>query len=356
MFLKYRLQEEELPMITISACLIVKDEELVLARCLECLKPIVDEIIIVDTGSTDQTKIIAQQYTDKIYDFQWVNDFSKARNYSFSKATMDYIYVADADEVIDEENILKFQELKKALTEDIEIVQMYYANQLDFNTTYNYDQEYRPKLYKRLRQFTWMDQIHESVRLEPVIYNSEIVIQHKPLCNHANRDFLIFQHMIQRGETLSIKLVKMYARELFIAGTDQDFVNAFTYYADIIEDRSLDEELLKQCQCVVARAARIQKNYNVFFQMCLKNVALEKPSAEICCELGEYYLALGDAKEASIWFYNAAYETDAELNIHYHGDIPLLGLSRCYALLGNVKESKAYKSLFESWINENERR
>ncbi len=343
-------------MITISACLIVKDEEVVLARCLECLKSIVDEIIIVDTGSTDRTKVIAQQYTDKIYDFQWVNDFSKARNYSFSKATMDYIYVADADEVIDEENIHKFLELKRSLIEDIEIVQMYYANQLDFNTTYNYDQEYRPKLYKRLRQFTWVDQIHESVRLEPVIYDSDIIILHKPICNHANRDFSIFQHMIQRGEILSTKLIKMYARELFIAGTEQDFVKAYPYFYDLVENRNLEEEVLKQCQCVIARAARIQKNDSAFFQMCLKNVALEKSSAEICCELGEYYLLLGNAKEASIWFYNAAYETTAELNIHYQGDIPLLGLSRCYEMLGNVKESEAYKKLCESWMNENEGR
>jgi glycerol-3-phosphate acyltransferase PlsX len=60
-----------------------------------------DEIIIVDTGSTDNTKEIASKYTDKIYDFEWTYDFAAARNYAFSKATKDYIYTADADEVID---------------------------------------------------------------------------------------------------------------------------------------------------------------------------------------------------------------------------------------------------------------
>ncbi len=55
---------------------------------MRCLQPIVDEIIIVDTGSSDATKEIAGKYTDKIYDFEWVNDFAEARNFSFSKASM----------------------------------------------------------------------------------------------------------------------------------------------------------------------------------------------------------------------------------------------------------------------------
>ena len=57
-------------MVTISLCMIVKNEEAVLARCLDSIADLVDEIIIVDTGSTDRTKEIASYYTDKIYDFE----------------------------------------------------------------------------------------------------------------------------------------------------------------------------------------------------------------------------------------------------------------------------------------------
>lgn len=84
--------------ITISLCMIVKNEEMVLSRCLESIKDIVDEIIIIDTGSTDKTKEIARLYTDKVYDFKWTQDFSQARNYSFSKATKDYQMWLDAEE------------------------------------------------------------------------------------------------------------------------------------------------------------------------------------------------------------------------------------------------------------------
>ena len=84
-------------MVSISVCMIVKNEEAVLKRCLDSLKGIAEEIVVVDTGSTDRTKEIAAEYTDKIYDFTWVHDFSAARNFAFSKATKDYIYSADAD-------------------------------------------------------------------------------------------------------------------------------------------------------------------------------------------------------------------------------------------------------------------
>jgi glycosyltransferase involved in cell wall biosynthesis/2-polyprenyl-3-methyl-5-hydroxy-6-metoxy-1,4-benzoquinol methylase len=87
----------------VSASMIVKNEENNLARCLKSIYDLVDEIVIVDTGSTDDTKRIASKYTDKIYDYKWeeddgLGDFSKARNYSLSKCTGDYILWMDADE------------------------------------------------------------------------------------------------------------------------------------------------------------------------------------------------------------------------------------------------------------------
>ncbi len=168
--------------------MIVKNEENCLDRCLKSLKGIADELIIVDTGSNDSTKDIALQYTDKVFDFAWTGSFSDARNYSFSLATGDYIYCADADEELDEENRQKFLILKENLLPEIEIVQMYYCNQLQNNTIYNFDKELRPKLYKRIRQFNWIEPIHEQVNLNPVVYDSDIEIIHRPASVHAGRD------------------------------------------------------------------------------------------------------------------------------------------------------------------------
>ena len=167
-------------MITISLCMIVKNEEKILKRCLDSVADLVDEIVIVDTGSADSTKQIAAEYTQQVYDYVWRDDFSAARNFAFSKATKEYIYSADADEVLDAENRRRFLQLKATLLPEVEIVQMKYANQLQFSTVYNYDEEYRPKLFKRLRGFVWEAPIHETVRLMPVVYDSDIVICHLP--------------------------------------------------------------------------------------------------------------------------------------------------------------------------------
>ncbi|WP_310602601.1 tetratricopeptide repeat-containing glycosyltransferase family 2 protein [Anaerosporobacter sp.] len=335
-------------MITITACMIVKNEENVLGRCLDSLKNLVDEIVIVDTGSTDRTKEIAKQYTDKIYDFTWIHDFAAARNFSFSKATMDYIYVADADEEIDEENQEKFRNLKEAMIPEVELVQMYYTNQLEYGTTYNYDKEYRPKLYKRLREFTWQDPIHETVTLDPVIYDSDIEIIHRPAMSHAKRDFNNFYVVLDKGERLSPKLVHMFAKELFIAGDEEDFIKAGAYFEEWQRDTTITPEECAYIQCVLAKCARIQGNLELLMKVALKNIA-SKASAEVCYELGEHYLELGEYEEALIWYYNAAYETECQLNIHYGGDYPLKRLADCYRALGNVEQTSAYEELAEKW-------
>jgi len=89
---------------TISLCMIVKDEESSLGRCLESIKHEVDEIIIVDTGSKDRTVDIARQYTDKIYFHPWENSFSKARNQALKYPKGDWIFQLDADEELDPES------------------------------------------------------------------------------------------------------------------------------------------------------------------------------------------------------------------------------------------------------------
>jgi glycosyltransferase involved in cell wall biosynthesis len=80
--------------------MIVKNEERHLSRCLQSVKDIVDEMVIVDTGSTDRTKEIAYSFGAKVFDFEWINDFSAARNYALEKSTSDWNLVLDADEYI----------------------------------------------------------------------------------------------------------------------------------------------------------------------------------------------------------------------------------------------------------------
>lgn len=325
-------------MITISLCMIVKNEERVLSRCLDSVKDLVDEIIIVDTGSTDKTKEIAASYTDKVYDFEWKDNFAEARNFSFSKAQMEYIYCADADEVLDEENRKRFYQLKQVLLPEIDIVQMMYVNDLSKTTTENYAKEYRPKLYKRLRQFVWQDPIHESVILDPIVYDSEVEILHKPEGVHGSRDFHVFCRAIERGERLSKKLHNMYARELLIAGDAGDLKRAenFFKHSYVDETRELDEK--KEAACVLARLYRLEGNGDAFFKLALKDM-VTTPCAEMCLELGRYFLDKKDYEEACVWYYNAAYETESILDIRCQSILPLQEMAQTYKEWGEAEQN-----------------
>lgn len=319
-------------MITISACLIVKNEERHLKRCLDCLDGLMDEIIIVDTGSTDNTKEIAKAYTEKVYDFEWIDDFAAARNFAISKASKEYIYVADADEVLDQENYQRFAQLKQVLLPEIEIVQMKYGNQLEHNTVYNFDEEYRPKLFKRVRNFCYIDPIHETLQVDPVIYDSEIVITHKPHDNHAKRDFASFQRVIARGERLGKRILNMYAKELFIAGEREDFLMAAPYFANVLKEENRSQEEVVDCLCVLMREARIRHNTVGFFTHAMKLMATS-PCSELCCELGEFYIEKQQYEEAALWFYNAMHESEAILNLEYQKKIPERRLEYCQSIV-----------------------
>lgn len=335
-------------MVTISLCMIVKNEEKILDRCLSGIADLMDEIIVVDTGSFDRTKEIAAKYTDKIYDFQWVEDFSAARNYAFSKATGDYIYSADADEILDELNRQRFRILKENIYPEIEIVQMYYCNQLKYGTVYNYDKEYRPKLFKRVREFVWIDPIHETVRTKPLVFDSDIEIIHEQEESHAKRDLEVFRGLCGKESLLSPRLRNLYARELFIAGEKEDFLQAGEFFEKVCEADTITEEELKEALCVAAKAARLSGKVKKFLKYAMKAVAGES-CAEICLELGYYYLEEEDCHEAIVWFYNAAFETESILDIHCSGDKALLGMAECYRLSGLEEQEREYRELAASW-------
>lgn len=319
-------------MITISLCMIVKNEEKNLERCLSSYAPLMDEIIVVDTGSTDRTKEIAARFTEKIYDFEWINDFSAARNFSFEKATCDYIFSADADEVLDEENREQFAILKQVLDEKIEIVQMYYGNQFQNGTIYNYDCELRPKLFKRLRTFTWIEPIHETVRTLPVVFDSDIVITHMPEESHTKRDLAAFERMVSENKRVSSRLHNIYAKELFVSGDASDFERAVPFFEESILDDNRAEDEKLEAVCVLAKAYRLLKKDAKFVKYALlSEIGL---CSELCYEIGQYFYENGEYSDALHWFTMASMHTGPILNIHYGEKYPNEGIENCKVKLG----------------------
>ena len=165
-------------MVTISLCMIVKNEEKVLSRCLDSIANLVDEIIIVDTGSVDQTKEIAANYTSKIYSYPWIDDFSAARNYSFSKASMDYCMWMDADDILEDTEKEKFLQLKQSLEIDTNIIMMKYNTSFDEAgvPAFSY---FRERWIKNIPINRWIGEVHEVITPNGKVIYSDIAISHK---------------------------------------------------------------------------------------------------------------------------------------------------------------------------------
>ncbi len=186
----------------ISACIIAKNEEEVIAGCLESLRGLAEEIILVDTGSTDDTKKIAERYGAIIHGFEWTDDFSAARNYSLSKATKEWILVIDADETISEQDHQKIRDAIKGAEHERGIsgymlVQRTYLNdssspawQSASGDTYTESKKYSGwvptklvRLFRNNPEIRYEMPVHESVmdsiiRSEGKIKALEIPIHH----------------------------------------------------------------------------------------------------------------------------------------------------------------------------------
>lgn len=145
----------------VSACLIVKNEVDHIERCMSSLKGRVDEIVVVDTGSTDKTVEIAQSYGANVFHFDWVDDFSKARNFSMDQATGDWILIIDADEEL---RLSNGNQLRDFVNPEADALSMRMINLLG-NKLNPSDQSVITliRLFKNTPQNRYQGKIHEQV-------------------------------------------------------------------------------------------------------------------------------------------------------------------------------------------------
>ena len=141
----------------VSVGMIVKNEEVMLAECLESVKG-ADEIVVVDTGSTDRTKEIAARYTDKIYDFKWIDDFAAARNFVISKCSHDWILSIDADQLLLPGSLEHFKAFLRSNVEMLTIG----THMVDPGVEY-----YVPRFFRNVPCNRWQGMIHEAIVLTP---------------------------------------------------------------------------------------------------------------------------------------------------------------------------------------------
>lgn len=182
---------------TISLCMIVKNEEAFLPECLRKMKPFIDQIIVIDTGSSDKTIEIAKQYGATVYNHKWSDDFSEARNVSLKHATCDWILALDADEVVADRDMKRIRELiSNTRCSVFNLIQRTYENYSGFNdwvenkTDYCEGKSYPGyidsplvRLFRNKKGIRFSGRVHELADLSRFrgnnhIENTDIVIHH----------------------------------------------------------------------------------------------------------------------------------------------------------------------------------
>ena len=224
-------------MATISLCLIIKNEETVLARCLESVQGLFDETIIVDTGSIDSTQKIAARYTSKLYSFPWNSDFAAARNFSFSKATQEYIFWMDADDVFKVSHMADFLSWKEKNFQNADMIYLPYYTAWDDagKPLVSFDRE---RIVRNHAGFSWEGRVHETLthphpekitklRLDIPIFHYSVKT------TYSDRNLLIYKKQLAEGETLSLRDTFYYARELLY---HENWDQAIHYFTTFLQD------------------------------------------------------------------------------------------------------------------------
>lgn len=318
-------------MVTVSLCLIVKNEESTLQRCLNSVKEIVDEIVIVDTGSTDRTIEIAAQFTNKVLEFSWEDDFSKARNFSFQQATKDYILWLDADDVLNEKDVKKFLELKKTLSSQIDAVAMdYYLDFDEYGNVAGKIKKYR--LVRRMAGFKWIGSVHEYLDVEGKVEISNISIIHKSERHSKDRNLRIYKDKLAKGETFEARDLYYFANELKENGMYDKAIFYFNKFLNTgegwIEDKI--SACSKLADCYFEKGEH-DKEYTAI----LTSFIYDIPRPEFCCRLGYYFLERNELRNAIYWYYVAiqleiSNECSGFVNPAFSTWLPHLQLCVCY--------------------------
>lgn len=321
---------------TISLCMIVKNEEAVIGRCLDTVRDIADEILLVDTGSTDQTVDIAKKYTNSIYHFPWRDDFSAARNFAFSKAKMDYQMWLDADDVIEPGDREKFLQLKRHMP-DADIIMMPYHTAFDQNGHPVFTC-YRERLMRRSCGFRWVGAVHEAiVPAGKVVYSDIAVCHRKEQVNEPGRNLRILENQLQRDGTLEPRMRFYLGRELHDAGRDEEAavqLETFLREPDAWVENRIDACLtLSACYRTLGQTERI-------LPALLQSLEWDTPRAEICCAAGAYFYESQQLAQAIFWYDLATQCTRRDTGGFSSPDcydyLPYMQLCVCYDRMGNI--------------------
>ncbi len=325
---------------TLSVCLIVRDEEQVIGRCLNCVSKFADEIVVVDTGSCDNTVEEARKFTDNVAFFEWCDDFSAARNFALEQTNCDYVMWLDADDTISDENCKKIKSLIGGETFDMAFLP-YAATFDNGKPTFVY---YRERIFRRALNCRFEGVVHEAVAPRgKVVYGDALICHKKVKAASGLRNLQILQKQIARGICLDERSKFYYGRELLF---NNMFSESVAVLENFLKGDGWIENKIEACLNLYQAYAALGDNERAEAAL-LKSFTFASPRSQVCCILGQIFMQKNDEKSAIYW-YQAAIRAKDDLkcggffNLDYCGFIPYMQLCVLYDRLGDYERANAW--------------
>ena len=341
---------------SLSLCMIVKNEEQTLGRCLESVAGVFDEIVITDTGSTDATRDIATRNGARVVDFPWVDNFAAARNHAFAQASTDYVMWLDADDVLLPAERAKLLELKNTLDPSVDAVSMLYHTAFD-DAGNVIASNRRLRMVRRTKGFTWVGAVHEDLVIDQsfTFFDSDIVVTHrKPDSDSgpSDRNLRILEKLMSSGSAVRPVDVLNYARELEM---HKQFAQAVPYYEQFLATGEGDVDVRVFALHKLASCYFMSGDPDKEWECTLRSFEIDIPRPEFSCRVGERFIARNQFSQAAFWYELAltsqgtpsAWSID---NYAFRTWLPHKQLGLCYYQLGDYRRSLHHNEQAQAYL------
>ncbi len=323
----------------LSVCMIVRDEEKTLPRCLESIRGLFDELVIVDTGSSDGTAALAKTYTPNVIFLPWKDDFSYARNKAFGHANGEFLLWLDADDIVEETDFSALRAFLKNESPDM-VFCPYYAGMLTYE---------RERIVKREKGYTFEGRVHEAIVPRGKILRYPLFVRHLPSEKQRGRRNLDIYLKWAEEEPLSPRDLFYYGRELY-------------YHKLYTESAAVLEKMLNGSGWYVNQIAACETLSRCYEESGDEKRALEalfrsflfgEPRAFILCRAGDLFFRRGKYREAAFWYEGALSCRDHTGEGDFEepacrSTTPLMQLVVCYWRLGEREKALSYHKKAEA--------
>jgi glycosyltransferase involved in cell wall biosynthesis len=290
----------------VSLTMIVRDEQNNLPACLESVRGVFDEIVVVDTGSTDRTAEIARSFGARVFDFVWVDDFAAARNAALARATGDYAFWLDADDVVEPAQRQKLEDILKRLRkgEDAAYVVRCACDPSPDGTGGDTVVDHI-RLFPLREGVRWTYRVHEQIlpalrRANIPVEWTDLIVRHTGYVDQAlrsrklDRDTRILMQELEARPDDPFTLFNLGA----IAGERKDWNGALGFLKRSLAGSAPSDSIVRKLYALIARAHQMLGESQAALETCAEGLELDPGDAELWFRKAVVHRHRGESGEA----------------------------------------------------------